>query len=79
MKSSLIRSGSYRPIHKIFFWLFLVVCILLSWIGGIPVIEPYLTIGRFLSILYFVNILILFPLGIFIDKLVYDYYHLNNK
>ena len=74
MKSSLIRSGSYRPIHKIFFWLFLVVCILLGWIGGIPVIEPYLTIGRFLSILYFVIILLLFPLGIYIDKLIYNIY-----
>ena len=82
MKNSIIRSGSFRPCHKLFFWIFVVICILLAWIGGIPVIEPYLTVGRILSVLYFINILILFPLGIFIDKFVYDYYHLkklNNK
>ena len=79
MKNSIIRSGSFRPCHKLFFWIFVVICILLAWIGGIPVIEPYLTIGRILSILYFINILILFPLGIFIDKLIYDVYCLRSK
>ena len=74
MKNSIIRSGSFRPLHKLFFWILLVTCILLSWIGGIPVIEPYLTVGRFLSILYFIIILVFFPLGIFIDKLVYNAY-----
>jgi len=74
MKHSIIRSGSFRPTHKIIFWLLLVTCILLSWIGGIPVIEPYLTIGRLLSIFYFIIILILLPLGIFIDKIVYNSY-----
>jgi ubiquinol-cytochrome c reductase cytochrome b subunit len=78
MKNSIIRSGSFRPCHKLFFWVFLVTCILLSWIGGIPVIEPYLTIGRVLSVLYFVIILILFPLGIYIDKLIYNIY-INKK
>jgi ubiquinol-cytochrome c reductase cytochrome b/c1 subunit len=78
MKNSLIRSGSFRPLHKLFFWIFLVICILLSFIGGIPVIEPYLTIGRILSILYFVIILLCFPLGIFIDKMAYNAY-LKNK
>jgi len=40
--------------------------------------EPYLTIGRILSILYFINILILFPLGVFIDKLIYNIYFFNH-
>lgn len=79
MKSSLIRSGSFRPCHKLFFWIFLVVCILLAWIGGIPVLEPYVTVGRILTVLFFLIILVGFPLGIFIDKLVYDIYNLNKK
>lgn len=78
LKNNIIRGGVYKPCYKLFFWLFLFVCILLTWIGGIPVIEPYLTIGRFLSILYFVNVLILFPLAAFIDKLVYNIYVLNH-
>lgn len=74
MKNSIIKSGSFRPSYKVFFWFFLVICVLLSWIGGIPVIEPYLTIGRFLSILYFINIFVLFSISVFIDKLIYDIY-----
>jgi len=74
MKHSIIRSGSFRPLYKLCFWLLLVTCILLSWIGGIPVIEPFLTIGRLLSILYFFIILVLFPLCVFIDKVVYNLY-----
>lgn len=30
MKNSIIRSGSFRPCHKLFFWIFLVICILLA-------------------------------------------------
>jgi hypothetical protein len=37
--------------------------------------EPYLTIGRVLSVLYFINVLILFPFSIFIDKLIYNIYY----
>ncbi len=76
-KNNIIRGGVYKPCYKLFFWLFLFVCILLTWIGGIPVIEPYLTIGRILSILYFINVLVLFPLAAFIDKLIYHIYILN--
>jgi ubiquinol-cytochrome c reductase cytochrome b subunit len=74
MKHSLIRSGTFKPFYKICFWLFLVTCILLGWIGGIPVIEPYLSIGRFLSVLYFVIILVFLPISIFIERIIYDIY-----
>lgn len=77
-KNNIIRSGLYKPCYKLFFWLFLFICILLTWIGGIPVIEPYLTIGRILSVLYFINVLILFPLAAFIDKLIYNIYFLQH-
>jgi len=79
MKNAIIRSGTFRPVHKIFFWIFLFNCCLLCWIGGIPVMEPYLTVGRILSFLYFFFILVLFPLAIFIDRTIYDSYNLRNK
>ena len=78
MKNSIIRSSAYRPLHKIFFWIFIIVCILLSWIGGIPVMEPYLYIGRLLSICYFSLLLIIFPLVAYLDKLIYLFYLKNN-
>jgi len=79
MKNTIIRSGSFKPLYKLIFWIFVVICILLGWIGGIPVMEPYLTIGRILSVLYFVIILIIFPLSILFDKIIYDIYILKNK
>jgi hypothetical protein len=39
--------------------------------------EPFLTVGRFLSFLYFFFLLVLFPLAAFIDKTVYDAYNLK--
>jgi len=77
MKNAIIRSGSFRPVHKFFFWIFIFNCWLLAWIGGIPVMEPYLTIGRILSFLYFFFLLVLFPLAIFIDRTIYDSYNLK--
>jgi quinol-cytochrome oxidoreductase complex cytochrome b subunit len=79
MKNSLIRSTVFKPWHKFWFWIFVVDCILLSWIGGVPVLEPFLTIGRFLSFLYFFIILVIFPLGAFIEKVIYDSYIFINK
>jgi hypothetical protein len=39
--------------------------------------EPYLSVGRFLSFLYFFFLLALFPLAAFIDRTVYDAYNLK--
>jgi hypothetical protein len=41
--------------------------------------EPYLTVGRLLSFLYFFFLLILFPLAIIIDRAIYDAYNLKDK
>lgn len=79
MKNAVIRSGSFRPAHKVFFWIFLFNCWLLAWIGGIPVMEPYLTVGRILSFLYFFFLLVLFPLAIFIDRAIYDSFNYKKK
>jgi len=79
MKNTIIRSSQFKPLYKLNFWIFLIICILLGWIGGIPVMEPYLTIGRVLSIFYFVIICFLFPFSIFFDKFIYDIYVLKLK
>lgn len=77
MKNAIIRSGLFRPAHKVFFWIFISNCCLLAWIGGIPVMEPFLTVGRVLSFFYFLFLLALFPLAAFIDRAVYDAYNLK--
>jgi len=49
-------------------------CLLLGWIGSLPVISPYLEIGQFLTVSYFSLVFILFPLNNVFEKLVYDVY-----
>lgn len=41
--------------------------------------EPYLTVGRILSFLYFFFLLVLFPLAIFVDRAIYDSYNLKEE
>nr|YP_011017830.1 apocytochrome b [Pseudoceramium tenerrimum]YP_011017831.1 apocytochrome b [Pseudoceramium tenerrimum]WQF69706.1 apocytochrome b [Pseudoceramium tenerrimum]WQF69707.1 apocytochrome b [Pseudoceramium tenerrimum]WQF69742.1 apocytochrome b [Pseudoceramium tenerrimum]WQF69743.1 apocytochrome b [Pseudoceramium tenerrimum] len=51
--STEIRSSRFRPIYKLFYGLLLSCCLLLGWIGGMPVEDPYILIGQILSIFYF--------------------------
>ena len=43
-------------IFKLVFWSFLVVFILLTWLGGNPVESPYIILGQFLSFFFFIFI-----------------------
>lgn len=48
-------SCSFSPIQKIFWWGFLGVIFLLTWIGARPVEEPYLVLGQGFTFLYFIR------------------------
>jgi quinol-cytochrome oxidoreductase complex cytochrome b subunit len=74
LKGVLIRSSAFKPWYASWFWILVVSCILLSWIGSLPVMDPYLGIGQKLSSLYFLIFLIFFPLNGPIERLVYDSY-----
>jgi len=49
----IIRSGFFRPFFSFFFWFFLVVCIFLGYLGGLPVMLPNITLGNIFSFFYF--------------------------
>nr|AGK29795.1 cytochrome b [Hemitrygon bennettii] len=57
------RSLTFRPITQILFWLLMTNTIILTWIGGQPVEQPFITIGQIASITYFSFFLILFPIA----------------
>jgi ubiquinol-cytochrome c reductase cytochrome b subunit len=56
-----IRSKQFRPISKIFFWIFVADFAILTYIGGQVVEEPFITIGQVASVLYFLYFLVINP------------------
>ncbi len=63
--TSKVKSMSYRPIARQLFWMFLLVCIGLGYLGAMPADEPYVTISRILTVLYFGFFVALFIVGLF--------------
>src|ERR1700738_4650740 len=62
------KSSKYRPLAKQFFWIFVVVCILLGYLGAQPPEGIYVIAGRILTFCYFAYFLILLPLLSRIEK-----------
>jgi ubiquinol-cytochrome c reductase cytochrome b/c1 subunit len=56
------RSCKYRPLAKQFFWIFVIVCILLGYLGAQPPEGIYVIAGRILTVCYFSYFLIVLPL-----------------
>ena len=62
LDTSKVRSAKFRPLYRQFFWLFLVDCLVLGYVGGKPAEEPLVTIGQFATAYYFAHFLIILPL-----------------
>src|SRR6478736_4975424 len=56
------RSSKYRPLAKQFFWIFVVVGVLLGYLGAQPPEGIYVIAGRILTFCYFAYFLIVLPL-----------------
>ena len=72
LNTSSIRSSSFRPIYKKFFWFLVADCVLLGWIGCQPVEAPYVTIGQIASVFFFFYFLLCVP---FLGKLESKFIH----
>nr|AGB13927.1 cytochrome b [Pelophylax plancyi]AGB13928.1 cytochrome b [Pelophylax plancyi]AGB13931.1 cytochrome b [Pelophylax plancyi]AGB13937.1 cytochrome b [Pelophylax plancyi]AGB13938.1 cytochrome b [Pelophylax plancyi] len=69
--TSKLRSLMFRPIAKTFFWALTANTAILTWIGGQPVEDPFITIGQIASGLYFLIFVLLIPsLGLLENKLL---------
>ncbi|HEY5363000.1 MAG TPA: cytochrome b/b6 [Aestuariivirga sp.] len=62
LDTSRVRSGKYRPIFKLEFWVFGLVCIALGFIGSKPPEGSYVVWGQVLTIYYFAHFIIVLPL-----------------
>ena len=62
LDTSKVRSARFRPIYRQLFWVFLLDCLVLGWIGAKPPEGIYLVIGRIGTAYYFIHFLVLMPL-----------------
>jgi ubiquinol-cytochrome c reductase cytochrome b subunit len=62
LDTSKVRSGTYRPLFKVFFWIFVLVCIALGYLGSKPPEGLYVTFARLFTFYYFFHFLVILPL-----------------
>lgn len=68
---SKIRSTTYRTMYKIFFWFFLSNCLILGWIGGKSIEEPFYTIGQIATFYYFFHLLVLNSILLYLENKIW--------
>ncbi len=56
-----VRSATFRPIYKIMFWVFLVNCVALTYLGAKPAEGIYVILSRLCTVYYFFHFIILLP------------------
>ena len=62
LDTSRVRSGKYRPVFKLEFWVFAAVCVGLGYIGSKPPEGSYVAWGQILTVYYFAHFIIFLPL-----------------
>jgi ubiquinol-cytochrome c reductase cytochrome b/c1 subunit len=62
LDTSRVRSGRYRPIFKLEFWVFAAVCVALGFIGSKPPEPVYVFWSRILTFYYFAHFIFILPI-----------------
>ena len=62
LDTSKVRSARYRPLYRQFFWVFVVVCIGLGWLGSKPPEGNYVLFARIFTVYYFAYFLVILPI-----------------
>jgi ubiquinol-cytochrome c reductase cytochrome b subunit len=68
LDTSPVRSGKYRPLFKVFFWLFVICCVGLGYLGSQEVSDGTTLVARIFSLGYFGYLLVALPLLGLIEK-----------
>nr|QVT10938.1 cytochrome b [Ampelophaga rubiginosa] len=67
-----IQGLQFYPLNQLLFWFFIIMIILLTWIGARPVENPYIMTGQILTILYFSYFIINPMLSKYWDNLIFN-------
>jgi quinol-cytochrome oxidoreductase complex cytochrome b subunit len=66
LDTSRVRSARYRPVFKVFFWVFVACGIGLGYLGSQPPEGGFVIAARILTTYYFLHLLVIIPLlGLF--------------
>jgi quinol-cytochrome oxidoreductase complex cytochrome b subunit len=66
LDTSRVKSANYRPLYRQFFWIFVIVCVGLGWLGSKPAEGGYVIAARIFTAYYFLHFLVILPLlGLF--------------
>src|SRR5205823_13639489 len=57
-----VRSGSYRPLFKRFFWLLVIDVVVLGYVGGAAISPFHIALGQIAAAYYFLHFLVILPL-----------------
>ncbi|MEO5972780.1 MAG: cytochrome b/b6, partial [Sphingomicrobium sp.] len=57
-----VRSGSYRPVFKRFFWILILDIVALGWAGGSPATPTVVVVSQIATAYYFLHFLVILPL-----------------
>jgi ubiquinol-cytochrome c reductase cytochrome b/c1 subunit len=68
LDTSNVKSAKYRPLYRQFFWVFVIVCLGLGWLGAKPAEGGYIIAARILTFWYFFHFIVLMPLLGLIEK-----------
>lgn len=61
LDTSKVKSGSFRPLFRKFYWVFVAVCIGLGYLGAQPAEGVYLWLARIFSFYYFLHFIVILP------------------
>ena len=68
LDTSPVRSASYRPLYRIFFWVLVADVLLLGVCGMMPAEQPWVLLSQLGAIYYFAHFLIIMPIVSRIEK-----------
>ncbi len=68
LDTSRVRSGRYRPMFKVWFWILVLDFFVLMWCGSMPAEQPYVIISQLATLYWFVFFLVILPLLGVIEK-----------
>ena len=68
LDTSPVKSGKYRPLFRFFFWVFVLCCVGLGYLGSQEVSDGATLVARILSLGYFGYLIIALPLLGLIEK-----------